>query len=58
MNPGAMALTVMPREANSRATDLRETDQPRLARRVIALARVADEADDRGNVDDAARNAA
>ena len=39
MKPGATALTVMEREATSRATDLVKPTMPGLARRVVGLAR-------------------
>ena len=54
MKPGATALTVMPRAANSRAAGLREADDAGLRRRVVGLAGVAHEADDGRDVDDAA----
>ena len=54
MKPGATTLTVMPREPISRASDLRERDDAGLRRGVVGLARVAGDADDRGDVDDAA----
>ena len=55
MNPGASALTVTPREANSLATDLVNPIKRRLAGRIIALAGVAHQANDGGDVDDPPR---
>ncbi len=55
MNPGATAFTRMFRDASSFATRLGEADQPRLARGVVRLPRVADEADHARDVDDPPR---
>ena len=54
MNPGAMALTVMPFLASSMAADLGETDDPGLRRRVVGLAEVAVQPDHGADVDDPA----
>ena len=54
INPGATALTVIPRLASSRAERFRQTNQARLARGVVRLPGVADQSDDRADVDDAA----
>ncbi len=55
IKPGARALTVTPREANSLATALVKPSRRRLAGRIIALPGVADQANDRGNIDDPPR---
>jgi hypothetical protein len=47
MNPGAIALAVMPRDANSRATDFVKPMSAAL------LARVADQPNHGGDIDDA-----
>ena len=53
IRPGATALTVTPRRATSAATRLGEADQAGLRGRVVGLAGVGPQADDRGDVDDA-----
>ena len=54
MNPGATALQRTLRERELAGDGLREPDDARLGRGVVGLAGVADEPDDRGDVDDAA----
>ena len=54
MKPGATALTVMFREASSRATVRVNPITPGLARRVVRLTRVAHQARHAGDVDDPA----
>ena len=53
MNPGAIALTVMPREPTSLAVDLVSPTSPALAAAVICLTGVADQSDNGGHVDNA-----
>ena len=52
MKPGATTLARMLRDAELLGDRLGEADQPRLARRVVRLPLVADDADDAGDVDD------
>ena len=53
MKPGATAFTVMPREANSLATDFVMAINPTLGGGVVGLTGVAHQPDDRGDVNDA-----
>ena len=55
MKPGAIAFTVMPRDGQLPGGRLRKANHARFAGAIVALAGVADEADDGGNVNDAAR---
>ena len=54
IGPGATTLTVMLREANSRASERARPDEAGLRRRVVGLAGLAGGADDRRDEDDAA----
>ena len=52
IRPGATAFTVTPRRATSAATVLVKAIRPALGGRVVGLAGVGAQADDRGDVDD------
>ena len=54
INPGAMAFTVIPREASSLAADLGQSDDSCLGGRVIGLACISCHPYDRGQIDDPA----
>ena len=58
MNPGAMQLAVMPRDDDLPRQRLGHADQPRLGGGVVRLARIAENAGDRGDIDDAPGTAA